>query len=117
VLESGSHVDRSSAEEMHELRIRCKKLRYATEFFQALFPDMSIFIGHMKGLQDLLGVMNDIAVMEHILDELLGDDPATEIAMYAGGLVGWRTRQFFEIKDSFGERWEELVGAKHPWWK
>ncbi len=117
VLKAGSHVDRDSAEEMHELRIRCKKLRYATEFFQPLFPGMNAYIEHMKGLQDLLGVMNDIAVMAHILDELLGDDPAAETAMYAGGLVGWRTRQFFEIKDSFGERWEELVDAKHPWWK
>jgi CHAD domain-containing protein len=117
VLKAGSHVDRDSAEEMHELRIRCKKLRYATEFFQPLFPGMNAYIEHMKGLQDLLGVMNDITVMEHILDELLDAAPAAEIAMYAGGLVGWRTRQFFEIKDSFGERWEELVDAKHPWWK
>ena len=45
---------------MHKLRIECKKLRYAAEFFMPVFAGMDDFIGHMKGLQDLLGVMNDV---------------------------------------------------------
>jgi CHAD domain-containing protein len=117
VLEAGTDVDRDVAEEMHQLRIQCKKLRYAAEFFTPLFDGMENFIGHMKGLQDLLGIMNDVAVMQHLLEDLLADTRDPEVLQYAGGLVGWRTRQYHEIKDSFDERWEELLNAKHPWWK
>ena len=117
VLEAGSQVDRDSAEDMHQLRIECKKLRYAAEFFSPLFDSMDTFIGHMKGLQNLLGVMNDVAVMQHLLESLLADTQEPDILQYAGGLVGWRTRQYHEIKDSFEPRWEEFHSAKHPWWK
>jgi len=117
VLAAGSHVDQDCAEAMHQLRIECKRLRYAAEFFSPLFDGMKIFIGHLKGLQDLLGVLNDVAVMHRLLDELLGDDNDPELRQYAGGLVGWRTRQYHEIKDTFGERWEEFAAAKQPWWR
>ncbi len=117
VLFTGSHVDHDSAQDMHRLRIECKKLRYAAEFFYPLFIGMDEFIGHMKGLQDLLGVMNDVAVMQHLLEDLLAGEGDIEVLQYAGGLVGWRTRQYHEIKDSFDERWDEFVQAKHPWWK
>jgi len=116
VLSTGSHVNPGAAEEMHRLRIRCKKLRYAAEFFTPIFAGMDAFIGHMKGLQDLLGVMNDVSVMTHLLDTLLEGETDVGVLQYAGGLVGWRTRQFHEIRDSFDARWKEFVEAKHPWW-
>ncbi len=117
VLSTGSHVDQDAAADMHSLRIECKKLRYAAEFFYPLFAGMDEFIGHMKGLQDLLGVMNDVAVMGDLLNTLLAEEKDSALLQYAGGLVGWRTRQYHEIKGSFNERWDEFVQAKHPWWK
>jgi CHAD domain-containing protein len=117
VLDVGTHVDPNSAAQMHQLRIECKKLRYATEFFTPLFEGMEPFIGHMKGLQDLLGIMNDVAVMHGLVDKLLEGVEDHEVLEYAGGLVGWRACHSEQIKDSFDERWEELVHAKHPWWK
>ena len=117
VLSAGSHVDRNKADDMHRLRIECKKLRYAAEFFRPLFAGMDTFISHMKGLQDLLGLMNDIAVMHKLLGELTAaeHDPLTLI--YVGGLVGWRTCDFYHMLDSFDGYWEEFTEAKHPWWK
>jgi CHAD domain-containing protein len=116
VLEAGSHVDKTSAEEMHRLRIECKKLRYGAEFFVPIIKGLDDFIGHMKGLQDLLGVMNDVSVMKHLLEHILADETDPEVLQYAGGLVGWRTRHYHELLNSFEERWEEFVNAKHPWW-
>jgi CHAD domain-containing protein len=115
VQAAGGHVNQDSAQEMHQLRIECKKLRYAAEFFNSLFKGMDGFISHLKRLQDLLGVMHDVAVMHHLLEELLAGQSDPELLQYAGGLVGWRTRQYYEIKDSCNDRWEEFVGAKHPW--
>lgn len=117
VLAAGSHVDRHDAEQMHRLRIECKKLRYTAEFFKPVFLGIEEFIAHMKGLQDLLGVMNDVSVMEQLLALLLRDHVGPDAPQYAGGLVGWRTREFQELLNGFDSRWEELVEAKRPWWK
>lgn len=117
VLEAGAHVDKQNAEEMHRLRIECKKLRYAAEFFLPLFTGMDEFIGHMKGLQDLLGVMNDVAVMRDLLDKVLAGEEGAEAMQYAGGVVGWRSCYYHELLYDFERRWDEFVEAKHPWWK
>jgi len=117
VLSAGTHVDREDAAAMHQLRIECKKLRYAAEFFRPLFDGMDTFIGHMKGLQDLLGVMNDVVVTRQLLDDLLHDERDHEVLIYAGGLIGWRSCQSRHLLDRFDDHWEELVEAKHPWWK
>ena len=116
VLATGSHVDQESPQEMHQLRIECKKLTYAAEFFNPLFNAMEAFIVHLKSLQDLLGIMHDVAVMHDLLEDLLKEETAPQVFQYAGGLVGWRTRQYYDIKDSFEARWEEFASASHPWW-
>lgn len=117
VLAAGSHVDRDDAAAMHQLRIECKKLRYAAEFFRPLFAGMDIFISHMKGLQDLLGTMNDVAVTQDLLEELLAGETDYELLIYAGGLIGWRTCDFCHMLNRFDLYWDEFVEAKHPWWK
>jgi len=116
VLAAGSHVNKDDPDEMHQLRIECKKLRYGAEFFMPVIKGLDEFIGHMKGLQDLLGVMNDVAVMKHLLEQLLEGESDCELFQYAGGLVGWRTRQFHELLGSFDAHWDEFTHAKHPWW-
>ena len=115
VVATGEEIDQNVPEQMHLLRIACKRLRYASEFFRSLFEDMDIFIDHLKQLQDLLGVMNDVAVMHHLLDILLAGETDPEILQYAGALVGWRTRQYYEIKNSFNDRWREFLEAEQPW--
>jgi len=117
VLSAGTQVDRNDATQMHQLRIQCKKLRYAAEFFEPLFDGMDAFIGHMKGLQDLLGVMNDVAVTRGLLDDLLGGSREHDALIYAGGMIGWRSCELRHLLERFDEHWEELVEAKHPWWK
>lgn len=59
----------SPAEEFHELRKSCKKLRYLLEFFQGLYPgkDISQLISQLKILQDNLGEFQDMDVQSHTL--------------------------------------------------
>jgi CHAD domain-containing protein len=71
VLESGKQ---------HTLRLRIKKLRYSSEFFEGLFGDPSkkpdrSWLMALKRLQDILGEMNDIVVASHILPKLARLDP------------------------------------------
>src|SRR6202012_5399704 len=56
----------------HKLRIRVKKLRYATEFYRAVFPGKkrdkrrAAFLLALKDLQDCFGELNDIFVHEKL---------------------------------------------------
>nr|WP_240906082.1 CHAD domain-containing protein [Thiorhodococcus mannitoliphagus] len=117
VLAAGTNVDRNNHLEMHQLRIECKKLRYAAEFFLPLFGGMDAFIEHMKGLQDLLGVMNDVAVTRQLLEDICAGADKGDVLLYAGAVVGWRSCEFHQLLASFDDNWDEFVSAKHPWWK
>ena len=117
VLSAGSHVNREDPTEMHRLRIECKKLRYAAEFFRPIFTGMDTFISQMKGLQDLLGMMNDVAVMQTLLENLMKDETDRDVFVFAGGLMGWRQCDYDHMLNRFDFYWEEFIEAKHPWWK
>ncbi|MDF1551523.1 MAG: CHAD domain-containing protein [Deferrisomatales bacterium] len=65
VLREGAVLDANCpAEQFHELRKTCKKLRYLLEFFQSLFPgdDVATLVKALKIIQDNLGVHNDLDV-------------------------------------------------------
>jgi len=63
VLEYPRSLDRLPGEELHLLRIDCKRLRYAAEFFADLYPDgLRDVISIMKRMQDLLGNVHDCDV-------------------------------------------------------
>jgi len=64
-------TDESPAEDLHELRKSCKKLRYLLEFFQSLYPksDTRELIKQLKVLLDNLGDFQDLAVQAQHLEE------------------------------------------------
>lgn len=59
----------SPDEELHRLRIECKKLRYLLEFFASLFQEneLNTLIKQLKKLQDNLGVFNDLFMQTEML--------------------------------------------------
>jgi CHAD domain-containing protein len=116
VLEAGTDLNKNDPRQLHRVRIQCKKLRYAAEFFSAITPGLDVYITQLKGLQDLLGVLNDVSVTSGLLEDLLAGESDLDVIRYSGGLVGWRTRQSYELLDGFEERWQAFVQAKHPWW-
>lgn len=69
---------------LHELRKDCKRLRYAAEFFQPLFPDKSArrFVRRLSDLQAALGLLNDGAAAAGLLAQLGRTGQG-----YAAGLV------------------------------
>jgi CHAD domain-containing protein/DNA-binding NarL/FixJ family response regulator len=62
----------ATIEQLHELRIEFKKLRYVTEFFrEVLGAESKAIINEIKGVQDHLGDLNDAEVACQILSEFL----------------------------------------------
>ena len=120
VLLTGAHMETMSDEELHQLRIECKKLRYATEFFSALFDpkDMAAFTMQLKEVQGLLGIMNDVAVMPGLMEKLLGKSKDPELFQYAGALLGWRCHQGTTVRERLLVPWHTFADSKTaPWHK
>ncbi len=62
----------STPQQLHRLRIACKKLRYLFEFFASAFPEEMTTepIRRLRTLQDVLGQLNDLDVQQHMLRAL-----------------------------------------------
>jgi inorganic triphosphatase YgiF len=73
----------------HRLRIRAKRLRYATEFFARTFPGgasakrRTESLSALKDLQDALGGLNDLATRHTMIAGILDRDPMTEVQSVA----------------------------------
>jgi inorganic triphosphatase YgiF len=121
-LKRGQQFAELSAAERHRLRIALKKLRYATEFFQALYPKKHTrpYLAALKDLQDRLGHLNDVAVAQRLVGSLVGKvgrSAGSEDLQRAGGLVlGWHARGVADLEPAIRRAWEEF--AEHePFWR
>lgn len=100
-------------EERHEVRITVKKLRYATEFFAALFPGKAAgrYIGALAVLQDELGVLNDAATTDILLQQLKVQD-----SMAIGAVSGWSAHGVTVHLTSMDAAWQKYYRCR-PFWK
>ncbi|MDH3859366.1 MAG: CHAD domain-containing protein, partial [Gammaproteobacteria bacterium] len=62
-------LSRMIGEDLHSLRKRGKKARYASEFFSGLWPESSTrpFLSQMEYIQDSLGIVNDAIVARQLV--------------------------------------------------
>lgn len=66
----GRRIGALSGPQQHELRIACKKLRYAAEFFAEIFPPaLAKLIKTATELQDLLGAAHDTDVYAQRIED------------------------------------------------
>ncbi len=110
-----------TAEERHSVRIRIKKLRYATEFFGALFPRRQVapYLAAMKTLQDQLGLNNDVEVARSLLKKAPKRARGRErrdIAYAAGLVIGWHSHVSDHREQGALKAWDRFVG-RHPFWR
>lgn len=74
VLNDGRAITPDSPDQdLHRLRIQCKKLRYLLEFTRTVFAsdDVAWLVRHLKTLQDNLGEFNDLSVQRAELADAL----------------------------------------------
>lgn len=94
VRRQGREIVNLSKAALHELRLVVKKLRYAMDFFEGLYPrkEVKAYRKNLTSLQDRLGYLNDVATADTLLLELgdTGGNQELPAWAYAGGLtVGW----------------------------
>jgi inorganic triphosphatase YgiF len=115
LLKRGRRLRRIDDEARHEVRIEGKKLRYAAEAFAPIYGDKkaSRFISKVKGLQEHLGALNDLATAEPLI-ESLGLEP--DAAFAAGELVGLKAAHKDEQIEAAAEAMGRLSEAE-PFWR
>ncbi|MBL8832931.1 MAG: CHAD domain-containing protein [Rhodospirillales bacterium] len=121
VARLGRNVAELPEAELHELRIRCKKLRYAAEFFRGAFARKTAagYLAALAEVQEHLGALNDAVVAKSLLAELGRDSPGLppELLARAEGIVtGWiaaRVRNDLEQLPGLWRRFAE----QRPFWK
>ena len=107
----------SPAESLHDLRKRCKELRYALEFFAPLYDRaaQAKVVGELKRLQDCLGEFQDTEVqigeIRALATAMLAAGEAPAVTLLAMGEVtaGLVSRQRAARAD-FGRRFAAFAG-------
>ena len=122
VLKHGREFEQLADADLHRLRISLKKLRYASEFFAAQFPDGEprAYIRTLRRLQDDLGWLNDAAVAEHCLKGLLAANQRgknlSALGVAAGQVIGWNARAWEDARARIVGDWHAFAAAE-PYWR
>jgi len=121
VLNDGRAITPDSPDEdLHRLRIQCKKLRYLLEFTRTVFPadDVAWLVRHLKRLQDNLGEFNDLSVQRAELSGALaapaarGGKARLAEAASLGGLLAALATRHRTVRDEFAAAFASFDTAK-----
>ncbi|MBP0466485.1 CHAD domain-containing protein [Roseomonas sp. PWR1] len=113
---AGAGFDELSAEQLHELRLDGKRLRYAAEVFAPLFGQRATrrFLRRVSALQEGLGLANDAAVARGLARSLAAPGHAGR-AWAVGAAEGWSEARLAARRGAAHEAWEKLQGKDRFW--
>ena len=117
----GERIGELTEPELHDLRLKAKKLRYAAEFFRGLFKDKlaAPYIGALAEIQDHLGTLNDAAVARELLqslDQRRREVDREKLAHAAGVVTGWISARLKADVEQLPDAWKRFA-ATAPFWK
>jgi CHAD domain-containing protein len=104
----------ATARELHELRIRAKRLRYELEFFGRVYPALKPSAAAVKALQDLLGEHQDAYAATARLRRYAAvlrkqHGPATRLPPALAELRRSQLRHARAIRQSFPAAWRAFL--------
>ena len=118
--DGGLITGESPDEDLHRLRIQCKKLRYGLEFFASLYDlsTMKKLIGRLKKLQNNLGDFNDLSVQQEMLAEYLNtltprSKKSRATAASIGGLMADLAREHTQVRLEFESKFAAFTAEKN----
>ncbi|HEX3920659.1 MAG TPA: CHAD domain-containing protein, partial [Streptosporangiaceae bacterium] len=119
VIKIGAAItDDSPAESLHNLRKRCKELRYVLEFFASLHDPAAqrAMVGDLKRLQDCLGEFQDCEVQQHEIPALAAamlsqQAPPASTLLAMGEIAGQLGRRQRQARTEFAGRFTGFAGT------
>jgi inorganic triphosphatase YgiF len=100
----------------HKVRIAAKKTRYATEFFQSLYPAKKVrpFVAALSNLQEALGLLNDAAIADHLLEQLQQDRQQTHLQQAIPAIRDVLTARVNGDDKNIRKLWKKFAPMKLP---
>jgi CHAD domain-containing protein len=119
-FELGERIDQLSLPELHRLRIRTKRLRYATELLGPLFGGKAPARAarRLADLQDALGHLQDLATAEATIRALRerGGPAASPDTLRAEGFVlGYAARSSAAGRAGLARAWRRVAKIRAFW--
>jgi CHAD domain-containing protein len=118
VAQGGAITPLSAPEALHDLRKRCKELRYVLEFFAPLHDPEAYrkVVGDLKALQDCLGEFQDSQVQREELhalaDAMLAERAAPAATLLAmGEIAAGLVLSQGEARAAFARRFARFAGS------
>ncbi|HEY8118128.1 MAG TPA: CYTH and CHAD domain-containing protein [Methylophilaceae bacterium] len=108
-------------EQRHKTRIAVKNLHYTADFFASLnqtkkrVRKQQSFLQKLNQVQKLLGIMNDAATTEKLLQLLTHKQSVADIHEAANILLKWNVERSAATHQSLDSNWHSLIQAK-PYW-
>ncbi len=115
IVAEATHIDASTPDEqVHELRIDCKKLRYLLDFFADLYPKKQIQrqVSALKQLQNILGDFNDFSVQQTFLAQWAHEEAAQSQVAAVHGLTAVLHQKQKEARAQVVEALQTFIQAE-----
>jgi len=117
--QGGAITQDSAPQSLHDLRKRCKELRYLLEFFAPLYDPVAYkkVIGDLKQLQDCLGEFQDSEVQREeirvLADAMLAERAAPAATLLAMGEIAAKLAEAqAEARADFSRRFARFAGPE-----
>ena len=111
IVQNGVAFRTLEIEQQHALRKKCKRLRYALQFCEALLPEKNLqsYRKQLAEVQDILGEMNDLYVALPFFELLKTDQPQAWFA------CGWIQARQATLTDKAAHGFTRLARTTPPW--
>lgn len=112
----GRQLRQLDGPELHDLRIRVKKLRYAADFFRDLYAGKAAkrYLGTLKSLQEVMGTAHDAATAAGLIADLeraAGPEAGRAVAL----VHGWTAARHKVDRERVLRLWEKFADLKSFW--
>lgn len=114
----GKRLMHMHPEERHATRIAAKKLRYSAEFFTSLYPSRTSrgLLASLREVLEILGLLNDIAVTENLIREIIGRNSSRALDESLHLFTGWNACNASHRLQGLEPAWRRFIRAK-PFWE
>ncbi len=107
-----------SDEDLHRLRMRTKRVRYAVELAEpSIGKPATRFLRQIRKLQDLLGESQDTVIIEEQLQNSLRSSRRVKTAFTSGLIVERLRHRRAQIREAFPSCWTKLKKRGYAVWK
>lgn len=115
LLKRGKRLKDNEPESRHRVRIAGKKVRYATEFFETLYPKGKVkeYVSSLSDLQQELGWLNDAAVAIDLLRELRTPEPG--VVSNAAFVRGYLYACIYNDRANLVRLWRRFTEVDPPY--